>query len=471
MLSEIGSFGGLFRLDRERYREPVLVSSADGVGTKLKVAFMTGRHDTVGADLVNHCVNDILVQGAEPLFFLDYLATGRLSPDVAEQVVAGVARGCRENGCALIGGETAEMPGFYADGEYDIAGFIVGVVERSRGRSTAARSLPGDVLIGLPSAGLHTNGYSLARQVLFEIAGWTPDTFVPELGATVGDALLAPHRSYLQLVRPLLDARPDQGDGAHHRRRHHRESAARAARGLRRGDRPAVVDGAAAVHAAAGSAARIATDEMFRAFNMGIGLIVIVCAARDAQRVVNLLSQAGEPNAFRLGFVVAGERRCGTLSGRRLRPSGERSRDSLNRTAARPSSSPAAGEPAVDHRRHRRPAGSTRRSRWSSRTEPDAAGLQRARDAGIEALCLNPRDYPDRDAYDAALAETLVARDVDLVCLAGFMRLVGAAAARRLSATGSSISTRRCCRRFPDSTRSVRRSSTAFASPARPCIS
>src|SRR6476660_6503585 len=160
VLSDIGSFGGLFRLDRERYQEPVLVSSADGVGTKLKVAFITGRHDTVGADLVNHCVNDILVQGAEPLFFLDYLATGRLSPDVAEHVVGGIARGCRENGCALIGGETAEMPGFYADGEYDIAGFIVGVVEKSKvidGRTIAA----GDAVIGLPSAGLHTNGYSL----------------------------------------------------------------------------------------------------------------------------------------------------------------------------------------------------------------------------------------------------------------------------------------------------------------------
>src|SRR5687768_10869046 len=162
VLSEIGSFGGLFSLASVGLREPVLVASADGVGTKLKVAFVTGRHDTVGADLVNHCVNDILVQGAAPLFFLDYLATGRLSPDVAEQVIAGVARGCRENGCALIGGETAEMPGFYADGEYDIAGFIVGVVERSRivdGRSI----MPGDALIALPSAGLHTNGYSLAR--------------------------------------------------------------------------------------------------------------------------------------------------------------------------------------------------------------------------------------------------------------------------------------------------------------------
>src|SRR4026209_2857743 len=161
VLSEIGSFGGLFKPDRDAYREPVLVSSADGVGTKLKLAFMTGRHDTVGADLVNHCVNDVLVQGATPLFFLDYLATGRLSPDVAERVIAGVARGCRENGCALIGGENGEMPGFYADGEYDIAGFIVGIVDRSRiidGRTI----VPGDLLIGLPSAGLHTNGYSLA---------------------------------------------------------------------------------------------------------------------------------------------------------------------------------------------------------------------------------------------------------------------------------------------------------------------
>src|SRR5436189_578809 len=164
VLSEIGSFGGLFKLDRDGLREPVLVSSADGVGTKLKVAFMTGRHDTVGADLVNHCVNDILVQGAEPLFFLDYLATGRLAPEVAEQVITGVARGCRENGCALVGGETAEMPGFYADGEYDLAGFIVGVVARSKLIDGNA-VLPGDVLIGLPSAGLHTNGYSLARRV------------------------------------------------------------------------------------------------------------------------------------------------------------------------------------------------------------------------------------------------------------------------------------------------------------------
>src|SRR6187455_2518236 len=196
VLSDIGSFGGLFRLDTAAWEEPVLVSSADGVGTKLKVAFMTGRHNTIGADLVNHCINDILVQGATPLFFLDYLATGRLSPDVAEQIVTGVARACRENGCALIGGETAEMPGFYADGEYDIAGFVVGAVDRPKlidGKAIA----PGDVLLGLPSAGLHTNGYSLARHVFFDIARWPPATHVPELGGTLADALLAPHRSYL----------------------------------------------------------------------------------------------------------------------------------------------------------------------------------------------------------------------------------------------------------------------------------
>src|ERR671921_764259 len=181
VLSDIGSFGGLFRLDPGQFKDPVLVSSADGVGTKLKVAFMADRHDTVGVDLVNHCVNDILVQGAEPLFFLDYLATGRLAPAVAEQIVGGMAGACRENGCALLGGETAEMPGFYADGEYDLAGFIVGAVDGELlvdGRSIAA----GDVLVGLPSSGLHTNGYSLARRIVFEHLGMSANTEVEALG-------------------------------------------------------------------------------------------------------------------------------------------------------------------------------------------------------------------------------------------------------------------------------------------------
>jgi len=303
VLSDIGSFGGLFSLDRDRYREPVLVSSADGVGTKLKIAFMTGRHDSVGADLVNHCVNDIVVQGAEPLFFLDYLATGRLSPAVAEQVVSGVARGCRDNGCALIGGETAEMPGFYADGEYDIAGFIVGVVEKSAivdGRTIE----PGDALIGLPSSGLHTNGYSLARRVLFDVAGWTVDTFVPELEATVGDALLAPHRSYLAAVRPLLEARVVRGL-AHITGGGITENLPRV---LPEGCGAEIDRGAWRVPAIFELLQRrggMATDEMFRAFNMGIGLIA-VCAARDEARVLAMLRESGERGATRLGRVIAG---------------------------------------------------------------------------------------------------------------------------------------------------------------------
>jgi phosphoribosylformylglycinamidine cyclo-ligase len=303
VLSEIGSFGGLFALDRDRYREPVLVSSADGVGTKLKVAVMTGRHDTVGGDLVNHCVNDILVQGAEPLFFLDYLATGRLSPAVAEQIVGGIARACRENGCALVGGETAEMPGFYADGEYDVAGFIVGVVEKARvidGRSIA----PEDVLIGLPSAGLHTNGYSLARRVLFDGLGWTVDTFVPELQTTVGEALLAPHRSYLTVVRPLIERGIVKG-------------LAHITGGGITENLPRILpDGCAAtidrrswqvppIFTLLRQRGGIAGDEMFRAFNMGIGLIV-VCAARNEAQAIAALIDAGEPAARRIGTVVAG---------------------------------------------------------------------------------------------------------------------------------------------------------------------
>src|ERR671913_894220 len=194
VLSEIGTFGGLFQLEPGRFREPILVASADGVGTKLKIAFLAGKHDTVGADLVNHCVNDILVQGAEPLFFMDYLATGRLSPAVAAAIVGGMAAACRDNGCALLGGETAEMPGFYGDGEYDLAGFIVGVTDRSKlinGRTIAV----GDVLVGVPSSGLHTNGYSLARRIAFDQLKLDVASHVPELEMTVGDALLEPHRS------------------------------------------------------------------------------------------------------------------------------------------------------------------------------------------------------------------------------------------------------------------------------------
>ena len=309
VLSEIGAFGGLFTLDVARYRSPVLVSSADGVGTKLRVAFMSGRHDTIGVDLVNHCVNDILVQGAEPLFFLDYLATGRLAPDVVVQVVEGLAAACRDNGCALVGGETAEMPGFYGAGEYDLAGFIVGLVERDRlidGRAIAA----GDRLIGLPSSGLHTNGYSLARRILFDQLDLRVGTYLAEVGSFVGEELLRPHRTYLPVVRPLLD----------------------------RGAGPCPVKGMAHITGGGitdnlprvlpeGTAARVdrsrwkplpifeylqdrgevPDDDMFRTFNMGIGMILVVGAA-DADRVLARLAESGEPGAIAIGEIVPGDR-------------------------------------------------------------------------------------------------------------------------------------------------------------------
>jgi phosphoribosylformylglycinamidine cyclo-ligase len=203
VLGGIGGFGALFALDKKRWKEPVLVSSADGVGTKLKVAMATGVHSTVGGDLVNHCVNDILVQGAEPLFFLDYLAMGKLDPNVVEQLVDGMSRACRKAGCALIGGETAEMPGFYPLGEYDLAGFIVGAVER-KNLLTGKEVRPGDALIALPSAGLHTNGYSLARTLVFEVVKLKPDTYVAEIGNKIGAELLKPHLCYAPALKSIL---------------------------------------------------------------------------------------------------------------------------------------------------------------------------------------------------------------------------------------------------------------------------
>jgi phosphoribosylformylglycinamidine cyclo-ligase len=286
VLSGVGSFGGLFALDPAS-PDPVLVASADGVGTKLKVAFLAGVHHTVGRDLVNHCVNDILVQGARPLFFLDYLATGRLAPDVAEQIVTGVAAACKENGCALIGGETAEMPGFYADGEYDLAGFIVGQVRRADivdGRSIAA----GDVLIALPSAGLHTNGYSLARRIAFDTLKLDIDSYVPELGESVGEALLRPHRSYLKPLAPLLVSRSIKGM-AHITGGGITENLPRA----RPEGRGFALDRASwtppALFGWLQRAGGIADDEMFRVFNMGVGLI-LACAPDAADAVLATLS-------------------------------------------------------------------------------------------------------------------------------------------------------------------------------------
>ena len=304
VLSDIGSFGGLFRLEPGQFREPVLVSSADGVGTKLKVAFLANRHDTVGADLVNHCVNDILVQGAEPLFFLDYLATGRLSPDVAESIIGGMAAACRENGCALLGGETAEMPGFYNEGEYDLAGFIVGVVDRERliaGRSIAV----GDVLVGVPSSGLHTNGYSLARRVVFDHLQLKVSSYVPELSRTVGEALLEPHRSYLPFIRPLLGAGRIKGM-AHITGGGITENLPRV---LPHGT-AAMIDTSAwevpAIFRWLQRSGSTPVDDMRRTFNMGIGLIIVT--GRDqAEALTGELAARGGRDARVIGEVVAGE--------------------------------------------------------------------------------------------------------------------------------------------------------------------
>jgi phosphoribosylformylglycinamidine cyclo-ligase len=298
VLAGVGSFGGLFAVDQS-ILDPVLVASADGVGTKLKVAFMAGVHDTIGADLVNHCVNDILVQGARPMFFLDYLATGRLSPNVAEQIVSGMAAACRANNCALLGGETAEMPGFYGDGEYDVAGFIVGSVPRAHivdGRSIVA----GDVLIGLPSSGLHTNGYSLARRIAFDELGLQVSSRVEELGTTVGQAFLRPHRSYLQPILPLLERRWIKGM-AHITGGGITENLPRTLPpGLSFSlDRQSWV--VPPLFTWLQRSGGIDEAEMFRAFNMGVGLVVVV-GHELANEVVALLKEGGEP-AWVLGVV------------------------------------------------------------------------------------------------------------------------------------------------------------------------
>jgi phosphoribosylformylglycinamidine cyclo-ligase len=290
VVSELGSFGGLFHLGARGYRDPVLVSSADGVGTKLRIAFLTGIHDTIGVDLVNHCVNDILVQGAEPLFFFDYLATGRLDPDVAVRIVEGLARGCRENGCALLGGETAEMPGFYADGEYDVAGFIVGAVERDRvidGRGIGA----GDALIGIPSSGLHTNGYSLARSIAFDKLRLHVGDRVEELGTSVGEALLTPHRSYLPIVRPLLDSAAVKGM-AHITGGGITDNLPRV---LPRGTEAVVRSGSwdvPPVFQWLERAGGVPRADMLRTFNMGVGLILVV-SPEDVDRVLASLNGEG----------------------------------------------------------------------------------------------------------------------------------------------------------------------------------
>ena len=300
VLGGVGGFGGLFQLDLKRFPEPVLVSSTDGVGTKLKLAFELGIHSTVGADLVNHCVNDIAVQGATPLFFLDYLAAGRLAPKTIEQVVSGIAGACRANGCALIGGETAQMPGFYADGEYDLAGTIVGAVSRPQ-LITGSGIGPGDVLLGLPSTGLHTNGYSLARKLFFEVAGYGAQQRVPALKARAGAALMATHRSYLKPMQALARAGVVAGM-AHITGGGITENLPRilprgVAAEVRHGSWPVLP-----IFRHLQELGSVAEEEMFRTFNMGIGMICVVPAAR-LRRAEGILARLGEP-FFRIGEAI-----------------------------------------------------------------------------------------------------------------------------------------------------------------------
>ena len=305
VLSEIGGFGGLFAVDKKKFRDPVLVSSVDGVGTKLKLAFMMDLHNTVGADLVNHCVNDITVQGATPLFFMDYLATGKLDPLVAEKIVGGMARACKLNGCALIGGETAEMPGFYPAGEYDLAGFIVGMADRSR-IITGEKVQAGDILIGLASNGLHTNGYSLARKLFFETAGYTPDSYVHQIKNRAGAELMRTHKSYWPVLRRMLDGQTVSamahitGGGI----------TKNLPRVLPQGLSAVVEMGTWPVQAVfqhLQALGHVEHEEMMRTFNMGIGMILVI-PARRYKKVMGLLRGAGE-KGYTIGRIVKGGRR------------------------------------------------------------------------------------------------------------------------------------------------------------------
>ncbi|HET9409197.1 MAG TPA: phosphoribosylformylglycinamidine cyclo-ligase [Candidatus Sulfotelmatobacter sp.] len=305
VLSEIGGFGGLFAIDRMKYSDPVLVSSVDGVGTKLKVAFEMDLHSTIGADLVNHCVNDIAVQGAAPMFFMDYLATGKLDPAVAEKVVEGIADACKHNNCALIGGETAEMPGFYPDGEYDLAGFIVGVVDRER-IVTGKDVQIGDIILGLASNGLHTNGYSLARKLLFEVGHYSPDTYVNEVKNKVGNELMRTHRSYWPVLKKLVD-----GDCV--------SALAHVTGGGITENLPRVLPRGTAAVIELGSwpvlpifehlqqLGNVPQDEMLRTFNMGLGMLLVVPSAKF-KKAQTVLDRVGE-KAYTIGRIVKGERK------------------------------------------------------------------------------------------------------------------------------------------------------------------
>jgi phosphoribosylformylglycinamidine cyclo-ligase len=305
VLSEIGGFGGLFAIDKTKFADPVLVSSVDGVGTKLKVAFEMKVHHTIGADLVNHCVNDIAVQGATPMFFMDYLATGKIEPEVAEKVVEGLAEACKHNGCALIGGETAEMPGFYPEGEYDLAGFIVGVAERSR-IITGKNVQIGDIILGLASNGLHTNGYSLARKLLFEVGQYTPESYVNELKGKVGNELMKTHKSYWPSLRRLVD-----GECV--------TAMAHVTGGGITENLPRVLPRGVAAVIEMGSwpvlpifehlqkLGNVDKEEMLRTFNMGLGMLLVVPADKF-KKAQTMLERAGE-KSYTVGRIVKGDRK------------------------------------------------------------------------------------------------------------------------------------------------------------------
>lgn len=303
VLSEIGGFGGLFSVDK-KYLDPVLVSSVDGVGTKLKIAFEMNLHQTVG-DLVNHCVNDIAVQGAAPLFFMDYLATGKLEPEIAEKIIEGLASACKHNGCALIGGETAEMPGFYPDGEYDLAGFIVGVVERDK-IITGASVEAGDVVLGLPSNGLHTNGYSLARKLLFEVGHYTLDTYVNEIKGKVGNELLRTHKSYWPVIRKLVAAECVSAM-AHITGGGITENLPRV---LPKGTAGVIEIGSwpvLPIFEHLQELGNVPQDEMLRTFNMGVGMLLVI-PGKKFKKAQGVLERAGE-KAYTVGRIVKGDRK------------------------------------------------------------------------------------------------------------------------------------------------------------------
>jgi len=304
VLAGVGGFGGLFALDKRRWKSPVLVSSTDGVGTKLKVAFATGSHRTVAADLVNHCANDIAVQGATPLFFLDYFACGRLETEVLEQVVTGLSEACRAHRCALIGGETAQLPGFYREGEYDLAGFIVGITERSRILNGSGIQA-GDLVLGLPSAGLHTNGYSLARRLLIETGGYALEDQLPRLGSSVAGELLKPHRSYAVILDRLNRAGVLRG-------------AAHITGGGIPGNLPRILPRGLEAHVEAGSwpeppvfpllreIGAVPEDEMRRTFNLGIGMALVV-SPKKVDKAAAILQQ-GKETFYRIGWIARGRR-------------------------------------------------------------------------------------------------------------------------------------------------------------------